>query len=117
MFSEPDVTFGVQTLRLLIVNDAVGLQSGVAVIDLDVADGGNAVVGIVVVDLGRLNEHLLLPGLFALKSNLGFFRRRRPRWKRQFLCRRRDRRNQSATGQQAEDSGNYRDATAIQPRP
>ena len=86
LFGQPDIAFGVQTLGLLVVDDLVGFESRAAVIDLHVADGGDAIVGIVVVDLGRLHEHLLLPGLFALDGDLGFFRRRRPRWKCEFAA-------------------------------
>src|SRR5262249_40212105 len=102
----PDVAFGVQTLRLLIVDDPVGLKRGVSVVDLDIANCGNAIVGIVVVDLVCLNEHLLLPGLFAFNGNRGFFRRRRTRRKCQFLCGHGARPKKSAAGGRAKDGNN-----------
>ena len=59
---EPDVSFRVQTFRFLIIDHAVGFESGGAVIELHVAYGRNALVGVVVIDLLRTNEHLLLTG-------------------------------------------------------
>ena len=70
-FGEPDIALGVQALGGLVVDDAVGFQHRAAVVDLHVADGGDAVIGVVVIDLARLHEHLLLPGLVALDGDLG----------------------------------------------
>ena len=105
-----------QTFGLLVVDDLVRFECGVAVINLHAADGGNAIIGVVVVNLVRLNEHLLLTGLFAVDCNLGFFQRRRAGRELQFLRWRWRRRDQSAASQQAEDGGNTCDATAKQPR-
>jgi hypothetical protein len=84
---------------------------------LDIANGGDATVGVVVINLVRLNEHLLLAGLLALERNLGFLRRRRALRELQLLlsgCG--DSRHQSAKSQQAEDGSKFCDATAIWPR-
>src|SRR5215510_2532925 len=46
-------------LGLLVVDDAVGLERRAVVVDLNVADGRDAIIGVVVVDLVRAHEHLL----------------------------------------------------------
>ena len=71
LFGEPDVAFGVQALGGLVVDHPVGFERRVAIIDLHVADGGDAVIDVVVVDLVRLHEHLLLlAGFVARDGNL-----------------------------------------------
>ena len=57
---EPDVAFGVQALGLLVVDHPVGFERRAPIVDLHIADRGDALVGIVVVDLLGANEHLLL---------------------------------------------------------
>ena len=52
------VAFRLQALRLLVVGDLVGLERGAVVIDLHAADRRNPLIGIVVMDLVRLDEHL-----------------------------------------------------------
>jgi hypothetical protein len=47
-------------LVFLVVDYLVGLDGGAAIIDLHIADGGNGIVGVVVSDLSRLNEHRLV---------------------------------------------------------
>ena len=79
-FGEADVALGMQALGGLVVDDPVGFDRRVAIIDLHVADGRHAVIGIVVVDLVRLHEHLLLvAGFFPRDGDPGFRPRRRGR--------------------------------------
>ena len=54
------VSFGVQALGFLIVDHPIGFECGVAKIKLHIANGRDALVGVVVVDLVGANEHLLL---------------------------------------------------------
>jgi hypothetical protein len=54
---QPDVALREQALGLLIVGDLVGLDGRAVVIDLHIADRRHAVVGVVVFDLGGLNQH------------------------------------------------------------
>src|SRR5262245_8004178 len=115
LLREPDVAFGVQALGLLIVDDAIGLERRVSVINLDIANGGDATVGVVVVNLLRLNEHLLLAGLLALERNLGFLRSRRALRELQLLSGCGHRRNQTAKSQQTDDGSKLYDATAKRP--
>src|SRR5262245_20753791 len=115
LLREPYVAFGVEALGLLIVDDAIGLERRVSVINLDIANGGDATVGVVVINLFRLNEHLLLAGLLALERNLGFLRRRRALRELQLLSGCGNRRNQSAKSQQADDGSKFCDATAKRP--
>ena len=75
---EHDIAFGVQALRLLIVDDAIGLEGRIAIVDLHVSDCGNALVRIVVIDLLGAHEHLLLPA-----RALGSHRRLRSRRERE----------------------------------
>jgi hypothetical protein len=82
---------------------------------LDIANGGDATVGVVVINLLRLNEHLLLAGLLAFERNLGFLRRRRALRELQLLSGCGGRRNQSANSQQADDGSKFCDATAKRP--
>ena len=78
-FGQPDIAFRMQALGGLVVDDAVGLDLGPAIIHLHIADGGDAMVGVVVVDLLRAHEHLLLPGFICRDGDLGLFRRRQRR--------------------------------------
>ena len=55
---QPRIAFSAQTLGFLVVDDLVRLEYGAVVVDLHIADGGDALVGVVVVDLPRLHEHL-----------------------------------------------------------
>ena len=64
---ETDVAFGVKAFGLLIVDDLVGLECRAVVVDLHVADGGDAVVVVVVIDLERLHEHLPVIGVLVLR--------------------------------------------------
>ncbi|MFK4683386.1 hypothetical protein ABIF39_005143 [Bradyrhizobium diazoefficiens] len=57
-----DVAFGMEPLGLLVVDDLVGLDAGAVVEQLDVTDRGDARIVVVVVDLGRLNQHLVVVG-------------------------------------------------------
>ncbi|MHC2789964.1 hypothetical protein ACVMBZ_009216 [Bradyrhizobium liaoningense] len=57
-----DVAFGMKPLGLLVVDDPVGLDAGAVVEQLDVTDRGDARIVVVVVDLGRLNQHLVVVG-------------------------------------------------------
>lgn len=54
---QSDVALGAQALGLLVVGDLVRLDGRSAVIDLDVADGGDRIVRIVVPHFGGLHEH------------------------------------------------------------
>ncbi len=115
LLGEPDIPFGVKPFGFLIVDDPVCFEGRSSIIDLHIANRGNAVVCVVVVDLVRLNEHLLLSGFFPLQLNLGFSRRGRSLRKLQLLRRRV--RSQSIEGQKTKDGGKHRQATAIRPRP
>ncbi|MGY3466856.1 hypothetical protein ACVW0I_003727 [Bradyrhizobium sp. LM6.11] len=57
-----DVAFGMEPLGLLVVDDLVGLDAGAVIEQLDVTDRGDARIVVVVVDLGRLNQHLVVVG-------------------------------------------------------
>ena len=58
-FGQPRIAFGAQPLGLLVVDDLVRLEHRAVVVDLHIADGRDALVGVVVVDLARLHEHLV----------------------------------------------------------
>ncbi len=77
-----DVAFGMQALGLLIIDHPVGFERRVAEVELYVADRRHALVAVVVIDLRRAHEHLLLRAL-------GFDRRLRTRRKHQHLGERR----------------------------
>ena len=87
-------------------HDLVGLDGGVAIIDLHVADGGHAFIGVVVIDLVRLHEHLLLPRSFAIDANLRLLVRRRTLREGEVLScsRRRRKRKEAAADSEAEDA-------------
>src|SRR5215472_9276740 len=70
-----NVAFGVEAFGLLIVDDAVRLQGLSRVVDLDIAHRGDAGIRVVVVDLVRANEHLLIRSRPRRP-----FLRLRPRW-------------------------------------
>lgn len=64
-----DVAFGMEPLGLLVVDDPVGLDAGAVVEQLDVADRRDARIVVVVIDLGRLHEHLpVIGGLRRLRT-------------------------------------------------
>src|SRR5262249_30505499 len=71
---QPGVAFGPQPLGDLVVDDPVGLDGGPVVVDLHVADRGDAMVGVVVIDLVRLDEHLRVGG--GMQQRGGFWRGR-----------------------------------------
>ena len=56
-FGQPDIAARLQPLALLVVGYLVGFDGRAVVIDLNAAHGGDGVVGIVVADLRRLQEH------------------------------------------------------------
>ena len=64
-FGEARIAFGAHALGVLLVDDLVGLQRGALVIDLDVADGEDAVVGVVVLQFVRAHEHLRVRVILA----------------------------------------------------
>ncbi len=64
-FGQSDVALRVQPLGLLVVDDLVGFERRTRVIDLHIADRRDALVGVVVVHLGRAHEHLILRALRA----------------------------------------------------
>ena len=101
-FGQADIALRVQALAGLVVDHLVGFDRRAAVIDLHAADGGDAMIDVVVVDLARLHEHLLLPGLFALDGGLGFLQRRALR-ERQFLRKRRRAGKRAHAGEQRKD--------------
>ena len=112
LFGQPDIAFGVQALACFRRRSTLSAsQRRAAVIDLHVADGGDAMIGVVVVDLARLHEHLLLPGLFPLDGDLGFFRRR-PLRETQVLRERRRARKHAGADQQREDGDDAGSAAA-----
>ena len=55
---EADITFGKHALGFLVVGDTLRFQHGAEIVDLDIADRVHALVGVVVMHLVRLNEHL-----------------------------------------------------------
>src|SRR5262249_2536196 len=71
--AQPDVPFGAQALGLLVVDDFVRLEPRTAVVDLNVADGDDAVVRVVVVELVGLHQHLRVG---IARRNSGARRRR-----------------------------------------
>jgi hypothetical protein len=120
LLAEPDVAFGVQPLGGLVVDDLVGFDGVAAIVDLHAADGGDTVVGVVVIDLARLHEHLLLPGFVAVDGDLGFRRRRRRLREGQLLRgrgrRHQGRREQAAACQSGKNGSNRCGAPAVRPR-
>ena len=73
-----------QALGFLVVDHPVGFKRGTAKIELHIPDGGDAFVGVVIVDFLRADEHLLLR---TLGANGWFW----PRWESHHLgSRRRD---------------------------
>jgi hypothetical protein len=59
-FGQTNVAFGAQPLGLLVIGDLVGLDGRAVIVDLHVADGIHAFIDVVVLDLRRLNHHLLV---------------------------------------------------------
>ncbi|MHC2947562.1 hypothetical protein ACVIJX_004710 [Bradyrhizobium diazoefficiens] len=57
-----DVAFGMEPLGLLVVGDLVSLDAGAVVEQLDVTDRRDPRIIVVVDDLGRLNQHLVVVG-------------------------------------------------------
>jgi hypothetical protein len=56
-FGQPGIALRDQAFGFLVVDDLIRFNGGSAEIDLDVANGGNRIVRVVVFDLIRLNEH------------------------------------------------------------
>src|SRR5262249_61159209 len=80
-FDQLYISFGMQALGFLIVDHPIGFERRIAEIKLHVADGRDALVGVVVVDLLAANEHLVLR-TFGPDTSL------RPRWECQNLAHR-----------------------------
>ncbi len=55
-----DISLRMQALGLLVVDHPIGFEGRVAIVELYIADRRHAFVAVVVIDLGRPNEHLLL---------------------------------------------------------
>src|SRR5207302_7574169 len=68
--AQPNVALGAQTLCLLVVDDFVRLEPRPVVIDLNVADGDDAAVRVVVVELVGLHQHLRV-GVARRRSQAG----------------------------------------------
>ncbi len=96
---EAHIAFRVQAFRGLVVDDAVGLEPRALVVDLHIAHRGDAVIGVVVIDLVRLHEHLCLP----LRRHRGPFGRRQLREFDLLLGRRR--RDRPSPRHEGEDGG------------
>ena len=56
-FGKPNIALHAQPLALLVLDDLIGLDGGAGIVNLQFADCGNRVVGVVVSDFGCLNEH------------------------------------------------------------
>ncbi len=79
---QPDIALGVQALGLLVVDDPIRLERRAAIVDLHIADGGDALIAVVVIDLVGAHEHLIF-GILALhrlhEATAGLHGRLRPR--------------------------------------
>ena len=113
-FGQPDVTLGAQALAVLVIDDLVGLQGRAAIIDLHAADRGYPMIGVVVVNLARLHEHLLLPGFVTVEIDrlLDWGRGCR---KGQPLRGSRRKRAHAAASQNGEDGNNFGGASGLEP--
>ena len=75
-FRQLRISFGMQALGFLVIDDPVGFERRIAKIELHIADSRNALIGVIVVNFLRANEHLLL-------RTLRPYGRLRPCWERQ----------------------------------